>query len=94
MNQKIDEARLYRFYLWVSKPRGVSNLNTILHHLTDHELLHLIQKHHGEPAGKIAWAEYGRRHKYADIRFTMREMNLLEVEAKDFVLVSGLGEPG
>jgi hypothetical protein len=90
MNNNINKAHLFRFFSWMAKPRGVSNLKLILRRFTDNELLHLMQGDNID-AAKIAWAELGRRRGFANINFCLREVNVLEVELKGLVLFSGFG---
>lgn len=88
----MNKPELLRFYLWVARPRGVHNLKMILRHLTDEDLLHIIQQRKDSPvAAKIAWAEFGRRNNFINIEYKMRAVDVLDIEAKDLVLVSGLG---
>jgi hypothetical protein len=92
MNNNDTRVRLFRFFSWVARPRGVSNLKMILRRLTDDDLVGLMERHADSPAAaKIAWAEFGRRHGFANIDFEMREVNVLEVQTRDLVLASGLG---
>jgi len=91
MNNNVpDRARLYRFFTWLYRPTTLFNLNTILAQLRDVELLHLMEDLKNKSAVTIAWAEYGRRHKLADIAFTLELKDVLEVQVRDLVLMSQL----
>lgn len=91
MNNNVpDPARLYRFFTWLYRPTNLFNLNTILAQLRDVELLHLMADMKNKPAVTIAWAEYGRRHKLADIAFTLELKDVLEVQVQNLVLTSQL----
>jgi len=88
---KPDRARLLRFYLWVAKPRGLIALDIVLKQLRDVELLHLIGEPSNREAMTIAWAEYGRRHKVADIEFGMLSRDALQVSARNVTFGASLG---
>lgn len=87
---KPDRARLYRFYLWLSRPTGLLGLEIVLKQLRDVELLHLLADCSNKQALTIAWAEYGRRHSTADIKMRMHT-NELEVAVKGVTFGATLG---
>jgi hypothetical protein len=69
--------RIQRLVNWVSNPAPVAALKEIVPALTQDDLLLCIANISG-PAGRIAWAELGRRRGFADfeIRFTELEGQL------------------
>lgn len=90
MNQKTpDRVRLYQFYMWLNAPTGLFSLNVVLARLRDEELLHLMQGDN-QQAATLAWAEYGRRRKLADIEFHMGGVDVLEVNVTNLIVATQL----
>lgn len=88
---KAERSRLLRFYLWVTKPRGLAGLKIVLNQLRDVELLHIMGETNNREAMTIAWAEYGRRHKAADIEFEMLSRDALTVRVRNVTFGASLG---
>ncbi len=75
MNEQIK-----KLYSWVQSPHPPHAITEILTGLTDFDLISLMIGSDG-PAGRIAWAEYGRRRKFADMQLHATEMDgVLELE--------------
>lgn len=91
--QQLEKHRLLRFFVWLSRPTGLLELQIVLEQLRDVELMHLMSDQENQAAVTIAWTEFGRRHGTADIRFVMNTYNLLEVDIQNltFGAVLGLG---
>lgn len=87
--QKPDRVRLYQFYMWMNCPAGLFSLYTVLAKLRDIELLHLMQGDN-QQAATIAWAEYGKRRKLADITFHQDSVDVLEVKVTELIVASHL----
>ncbi len=86
-----EKPRLYRFYLWLSRPTGLYGLEVVLKQLRDVELLHILADRSNKQALTIAWAEYGRRHSTADIKMSMRSVDVLEVDVANLAFGATLG---
>lgn len=85
-----DKARLLKFYLWLSRPSGLTDLHQALQQLRDVELMHLLTDHSNKQAVTIAWAEYGRRHTTADINLSL-VADTLEIAVRDVTFGATLG---
>ena len=90
MNHEMpDRVRLYQFHMWLNCPSGLFSLNTVLAKLRDVELLHLMQGAN-QQAATIAWAEFGKRRKFADINFHQDSVDVLEVKVTELIVASHL----
>lgn len=90
-NAQPEKHRLYRFYLWLSRPTGLYGLEVVLKQLRDVELLHILADRTNKLALTVAWAEYGRRHSTADIRMSMLAPDALEVVVQNLFFGATLG---
>lgn len=86
----LDRARLYRFHIWLANPvGGAIALKLVLDQLRDVELQHLMTGDNPQ-AATIAWAEYGRRRKFANIDYTTEGVDVVKVGITDLVFASVL----
>ena len=77
MTKTADPRRtkaLGRLMLWTHDPRPVRDIQKILEDCTDGDLLAALETFSkNTAAGRIAWAEYGRRKGYIDFELKITE---------------------
>lgn len=84
----MNKEAVSKLMAWCGFPHPHDGLHKILKGLTERDLVHVFITNPKEPAGRIAWAEYGRRQGFVDF-----ELSVTSTEGKVAVLFDGEALP-